>query len=403
MIKRLSILILLLIAACSEIYDVPSVFEIKVVVKYPSIINDGEIIPGITVKLKNKQTGREYIELTNESGVATFNVRGGNYDIVASLIKELEVNLNGELTKDTFIFNGLLAGQTITESGKQLEIQTNFSFASNDFIIKELYVSGSRTPEGKSYGADKFIEIYNNTNKILYADGLCYGAVHPITTFKPTPWVDEEGNLLNRCPVWSFVPIVPGTGNEHPIQPGESFVIALSALNHRDDPNGNPNSNDLSAADWEMYAESSLLYIDVPSVPNMLMQKITKTTTMTLGVQGQVSIIFRLPSNNLDSIFTNPNNYMIQPGGSERCFMVPWNWVADGVENVQLDDRGVYKRLPSNIDLGYIQFRGSYEGVSIRRKVTGVNDGRVIYQDTNNSSEDFLTDQIPQPGIISAD
>jgi hypothetical protein len=207
--------------------------------------------------------------------------------------------------------------------------------------------------------------------------------------------------LLDRCPVWSFVPIVPGSGKEHPIQPGKSIVIALSGLNHKNDPNGNPNSIDLSKADWEMYVEDGK-YVDVPSVPNILMQRITLGTAIALNVSGQVSIIFRFPSNDIEAIFTNPDNYMVQPGGSTNCFMVPWGWIIDGVENVKLDDRGVYKRLRPGIDLGYIQFRGSYEGVSIRRKVKEVINGRVVYQDTNNSAEDFITNQIPQPGIISA-
>ena len=123
---------------------------------------------------------------------------------------------------------------------------------------------------------------------------------------------------------------------------------------------------------------------------------------MVFDVRGQVSILFRLPSNNLQEMFLDPDNYMIQPGGTEHCFMVPYGWIIDGVENARLDDRGVYKRLPASIDLGYIQFRGGYEGVSIRRKVKEVINGRVVYQDTNNSSEDFLTNQVPQPGVISA-
>jgi hypothetical protein len=81
--------------------------------------------------------------------------------------------------------------------------------------------------------------------------------------------------------------------------------------------------------------------------------------------------------------------------------MVPWGWVIDGVENVRLSDKGVYKRLPDMIDVGYIQHRGSGEKVSIRRKVLKVVGGRTVYKDTNNSSEDFLTNQNPAPGVIA--
>jgi len=399
--KKYLFFLLIIIAGCTDVYNVPTTLQLNILVKYPQEFNDGAPISNATVKITNIQTNREYENATNESGIATFAIRGGNYDIMVSLSEEHEIEIDGYLARKTVLFNGSLTGQVITDLDETLTITTDYSVHSEGFVIKELYVSGSRTPEEETYGADKFIEIYNNSDQVLYADGLCFGLVHPVTTEKPTPWVDNDGNLLDRCPVWSFVPIVPGSGQDYPINPGESFVIALSGLNHKDDPNGNPNSIDLSGADWEMYVEDGK-FVDVPSVPNILMQRISKGTAIALSVRGQVSIIFRLPSDDIQSIFTDPDNFMIQPGGSENCFMVPWSWIIDGVENVRIDDKGVYKRLKPSIDLGYIQFRGGYEGVSIRRKVQEVIDGRVVYQDTNNSAEDFLTDQVPQPGVISA-
>jgi len=110
-------------------------------------------------------------------------------------------------------------------------------------------------------------------------------------------------------------------------------------------------------------------------------------------------VLFRLPPGELASIFTDADNYMVQPGGTFRCFMVPWGWIIDGVENARLDDRGVYKRLPGMIDVGFIQHRGSGEKVAIRRKVLKVVDGRTVFKDTNNSTEDFLTNQEPMPGV----
>lgn len=41
----------------------------------------------------------------------------------------------------------------------------------------------------------------------------------------------------------------------------------------------------------------------------------------------------------------------------------------------------------------------AYSGKSLRRKVIAINNGRVVYKDTNNSSEDFiLGGQTPTPG-----
>lgn len=398
--KRIAIILILFIVACNT-YELPSTYKITISTKYPNEFNNGGAISNAVIKVSNIQTGRECMETSDENGQAEFNVRGGNYNIVVSFSENHNIVIDGYLTEKTILFNGSLTGQLVTEPNIQFTLQTEYTIVNEGFVIKELYTSGSKTPEEKSYGADKFVEIYNNTDQVMYSDGLCFGVVHSTTTYQPTPWVDNDGNLLDRIPLWSFVAIVPGTGQEHPIQPGDSFIIALSGINHRDDPNGNPNSIDLSIADWEFYVEDGM-YVDAPGTPNILMQRITQGSAMIFDVRGQVCIIFRLPLDNLEEVFTNPDNFMVQPGGSFNCFMVPYGWVIDGVENARLDDRGVYKRLPTSIDVGYIQHRGSKEKVSIRRKVSEVVNGRVVYKDTNNSTEDFLTNQDPAPGVISA-
>lgn len=397
--KRILFLALIVLIGCEK-YEEPATYNFTVTAFYPENIENGAPVANTEILVRNTQTGREFTATTNENGIASFNVRGGNYDLVISFQEKYEIELDGYPVMKNLLFSGSLNGQLIMEDGIQLIIDTEYSIETEGFVIKELYSSGSRTPEGSSYGADKFVEIYNNSDKVLYSDGLCFGAVRYTKTTEPTPWVDQDGNLLPRIPLWSFVAVVPGSGQEHPIQPGESFIIALSGLNHRDDPNGNPNSIDLSGAAWEMYVENGK-YVDVPSVPNILMQRITIGSAMIMDVRGMICILFRLPSNDLEQIFTDPNNFMIEPGGSYNCFMVPYGWVIDGVENPQLSDLGVYKRLPNSIDVGYIQHRGSYEGVSIRRKVKEVISGRTVYQDTNNSTNDFLTNQVPTPGVIA--
>lgn len=397
--KKLLVIWSLLLFGCSD-YEIPAPYRLTVEAKYPAEFDNGGVISGAVVKVNNIQTGREYIDTTDASGLAQFDVRGGNYNIIVSFSEKREIVVDDYPVTKNILFTGSLTGQVVTLDDMKLSLNVGYSIENEGFVIKELYTSGSKTPELKSYGADKFYEIYNNSDKLLYADGLCFGVVRPTTTYQPTPWVDAQGNLMDRIPLWSFVAIVPGSGEENPIPPGKSFVVALSGLNHRDDPNGNPNSIDLSKSNWELYVEDGM-YVDVPSVPNMLMQRITQGSAMVFDVRGQVSILFRLPSFDYETIFTDPNNYMIEPGGTFRCFMVPWGWVIDGVENARLDDRGVYKRLPNSIDVGFIQHRGASEKVSIRRKVLKVLDRRTIYKDTNNSSEDFLTNQDPQPGIIA--
>lgn len=399
--KKLIYLIMLVLTAC-EIYDEPSTYLCEVSAYYPAIIDNGGPIANQIIILKNQQTGREYKAQTNDNGQAVFNVRGGNYDISISFVEEHVIDISGYPNERDLIFFGNTANELITEDNISISLNTEYSIKNEGFVIKELYTSGSLTPEGKNYTADQFVEIYNNTDQILYSDGLCFGVVINTTTYKPTPWVDENGNLLPRIPLWSFVAIVPGSGEQHPVQPGESIVIALSGLNHRDDPNGNPNSVDLSIADWEMVVDDGK-YVDIPEVPNILMQRLTIGNAMIMDSRGQPVIIFRLPSDDLEAMFTNPDNFMMNPTGRFNCFMVPTEWVIDGVDNLRLDDRGAYKRLPGIIDAGYIQHNAGHSGVSIRRKVQEVVNGLTIYMDTNNSSNDFRTNQIPTPGVIATE
>ncbi|NOR76690.1 MAG: DUF4876 domain-containing protein, partial [Draconibacterium sp.] len=329
--KKIIYILILFVIGC-DVYETPTAFNFSVTANYPTIFNNGGAIKDAEIIVRNNQTGREFTLKTNEKGTATFEVRGGNYDIIISFSEEHEIDFEGIPVTKTILFSGSLNGEIILENGNQLEINTDYSVLNEGFVIKELYTSGSRTLEGKIYNPDKFVEIYNNSNQVLYSDGLCFGIVRHRRTYTPNPWVDSEGNILPRIPLWSFVAIVPGTGEEYPIQPGESYIIALSGLNHRDDPNGNPNSIDLSKSEWEMYVEDGK-YADTPAVPNILMQRISIGTAMGINVRGQVSIIFRLPTNDFQTIFSDPNNIMKEPDGSFDCFMVPFGWIIDGVEN----------------------------------------------------------------------
>ena len=400
--KKLTILFLLFYAVSCSKHEIPENFNVSVVVKYPETFTSENYIQNAIVTLTNKQTGRVYSEITDNTGTAYFEIRGGNYDITTSSTEDRIILYQGLETTKTLIFNGAERGYLVVSDNDIITISTEYSVLNSGFVLKELYVSGSRTPEGKNYKADLFVEIYNNSETTLYSDGLCFGTVYPTITTRPTPFVDSKGNLLPMIPCWGFIAVIPGSGEQYPVLPGESILIALTGINHRDDPFGNPNSIDLSNADWEFCVENNGYYPDSPGVPNILMQRITDDVkAMIFDVKGQVSILFRLPSGNLDEIFSNPDNFMIEPGGREKVFMIPKEWIIDGVENVRLDET-VYKRLPADIDLSYIQHKGTGEKVSIRRKVKEVINGRVVYQDTNNSSEDFLTNQEPQPGVISA-
>lgn len=396
--KKLLYILLFFSIGCED-YQIPETFDISVTVTYPANFNIEGQMRNAEVTLINKQSGRQYSSISNEAGLADFNVRGGIYDIIASATENHMIEENGSEVSKAIVFSASLHNEQILQNPVHLNLETGYSVLQSGFVIKELCTSGSTTPEGATYAGDKFVEIYNNSEQILYSDGLCFGVVHPTITSRPTPFVDADGNLLTKIPCWSYIATIPGSGFDYPVLPGQSILLSLSGINHKNDPNGNPNSIDLSMADWEFYVEDGK-YLDNPGVKNLLMTLVYKGTTISLSTKGQVCILFRVPSQDRFLEFNNPDNYMVEPGGRERCFMVPKEWVIDGVENSWPGDI-VYKRLPDVIDIGYIQKEGSYNSKSIKRKVKEVINGRTIYQDTNNSTNDFLTNQEPTPGVIA--
>ena len=43
-----------------------------------------------------------------------------------------------------------------------------------DFVIAEIFIPGTYNEAGKQYNGDQYIRIYNNSDKVLYADGYLW-------------------------------------------------------------------------------------------------------------------------------------------------------------------------------------------------------------------------------------
>ena len=91
--KKFILLLSVLICSCSE-YEVPSTFDMQVTVKYPAEFSQGSEVAGAEVKVTNVQTGRVYLVVTGSDGKARFHLRGGNYNIVVSIITSDNIAVN---------------------------------------------------------------------------------------------------------------------------------------------------------------------------------------------------------------------------------------------------------------------------------------------------------------------
>ena len=154
---------------------------------------------------------------------------------------------------------------------------SNSSSSVDHLIIKEVFYTGhaytQNFPKEYSqpaiqnwYEDDAYITIYNPTSEVKYLDGLALAS----TALDPSVQVEFDGNKDFRREYVgvSQMSYFPGSGKEHPINPGQTIVIAKYAVDHAKDffnqldkDNGSPVDRtlytgvdafpDLSKADWE--------------------------------------------------------------------------------------------------------------------------------------------------------
>ena len=154
--------------------------------------------------------------------------------------------------------------------------RSNSSSSVDHLIIKEVFYTGhaytqklATTPPSIAsnwYEDDTYITIYNPTSEVKYLDGLALAS----TALDPSVQVEFDGNKDFRREYVgvSQMSYFPGSGQEHPINPGQTIIIAKYAVDHAKDffkqldkDNGSPVDRtlytgvdaflDLSKADWE--------------------------------------------------------------------------------------------------------------------------------------------------------
>lgn len=367
--------------------------SVQVKVKYPENYSQ-QFASNTEVKLTSKANGTSLTGFTNATGVATFtDVVPGNYDI--SVNKTLS---SAESTTLTGLAQSLtlnaIKNDAVISAPQTAEIILQLSgSAAGSLLIKEVYYTGSKTPSGGTYFSDQFVEIYNNSTDVIYLDGLCIadiygnsGLINP--TSLPSPF-NTDANNAYASNVWR----IPGTGKQHPLNPGSSIVIAQDGVNHKE-ATLNPNSPvDLSKADWETYNERpDNRDADAPEVPNLEKLYFTGGFDWLLTVFGPGIVIFRTDDfNKLEKVPV--------PGSTSTTTYVkiPNALVIDAFEALKDANSSSFKRIPVALDAGFVYASDTYTAESFRRKTTSSINGRRVLQDTNNSGNDFQKLSTPTP------
>ncbi|MCC9042829.1 DUF4876 domain-containing protein [Myroides sp. M-43] len=290
----------------------------------------------------------------------------------------------------------------VTDQVVNLNITLFVKQLNEDFVFEEIFFAGLQTLELKAYQTGKYFKLVNNTDKVLYADGLLIAQSDFLTTKdnKETP------DVLNEAFVLQSVMMLPGSGKEYPVEPGDFIVIADNAQNHN---LPNVPGADLSNANFEFPITENPKNVqpDNPNVPNVKMIYSKLNFSMfAMHDRGQTGyIVARFPEGeNEETWLANYKfdySYLTAAGKEQKFnrYKIPNSWIIDGV-NGSIPDK--FERLVTSpsLDSGYSYCATSESdkaryGKTIRRKVLGPNEqGRNVYKDTNNSSVDFVPQSV---------
>ena len=384
--------------SCSDEPVVPTV-EASIEIVRPEGIDDLQILKE-TVVFRNLSSGEEMRFDSTEGLAIPVGIYECSYEAEATY-----VNAGDE---ESAVVEGRLIGNAesvqVTAAGFKLVLPVYLSVDKDDFIFEEIFFTGTRRASGSSYIGDTYFKIYNNTDHVLYADGLaiCESKFKSTQFYTYTPDIRQDEMTVHA------IYVIPGNGTEHPVAPGESLVICDTGIDHRI---SNPNSFDLSDADFEWYDEStnpSHTDIDSPTVPNLDKWYCYTLTVFVPHNRGFSSFaLARIPIGKeayLSDYYYDYEYTIYVPAGtfpmSSSAYRLPNEWIVDGV-NCSVETDRQWNVLPPSIDAGWthcgaMDFDENRFFKSIRRKMLYLtDDGIRVLKDTNNSTADFNPDCVP--------
>ncbi len=357
--------------------------------------------PAITVALPTQVQGvtvvNEKIEVTDitttrktiYTALADVQLKTGIYDI------NYEADLLVEGAKCHVV--AYRPSVQVTRQSSQVTLQAYENISNDDFVIQEVFFTGTLQSSGNQYYGDDYIKIYNNTDHTLYADGLSIVESKFLTTEK----YDFDPDIMSTHMTVQAVYTIPGDGTQYPVEPGGSLLIADTGIDHRV---ANPNSFDLSHADFEWYDVSSQpahLDIDGPLVTNLDKWYCYTQSFFLLHNRGfKAWALARIPIDKTEFLanYRYSYNYVIMVAAgtfpmSQTSYKLPNEWIVDAV-NCSVEAKRAWNVTAPSLDRGW-SYCGTIDGDksryfhSVRRKMLYLKDGHPVLQDTNNSSDDF--------------
>lgn len=394
------------------------------------------------VTIFNNTNGQTYTAESTVTGEAVFqSIAPGNYSVSATLLftAATYTQITGIPVSQDVTFNSSKTGTSVTQN---TAFEMTFSTSKiGDLVIKQYYYAGSNTARGALF-RDQFVEIYNNSNEVIYMDSLYVGntlANNGKLSAGALPWdwskaVGMPANIGNPTKDYIYARylfMIPGTGKQYPLNPGESMVLATTAINHAQPYTGNTGEQvsvidpsltvDLSQAAFETYlvdydraqAEDPTKFtpfktdLDNPAVPNLKVLFAGSSNEWTFDATGREDFFIFKTNEDVSKWKAYPNPE-VMPGNvtpkTKLYPQIPIKYVLDAMEIIPpVPANKIPKRLQDALDAaGTFVTGGQYSSQSLVRKTLKTVNGRRILQDTNNSASDFFTKTKADPSRTAA-
>lgn len=382
--------------SCSGDDPIPVIPTAMVTLEVPANLENA-VLSGAVATLTNVQTqkvtkveGTQFIKDGNNYKVMLNNLEAGTYNVTVN--GHLDFTLNGvagqkdfEVRSDNVVLN---------ETSTALKMTVSTFTAKGGFVISEIFFTGTSTADGRSYSGDQYIIITNNSDVTLYADSIAVLESAFLTTTQEdyTPDIMSTHFSVQACYM------IPGTGRSVPVEPGKSLTLALNAINHKTEQ---PNSIDLSGADFEFYDETSNPNFTDPDgeAPNLDKWYCYTATIYQFHSRGFNSMaIAKMQTSKEDWLenYVYDATYLFVFGDFSKemtkkgIYKVPNQWILDGV-NLSVESVREWNVLDASIDAGWT-YCGKVDRDETRfnKSVIRKQDANGKYIDTNNSTNDFI-------------
>ncbi len=164
-------LVLLLFSCDDKLGDIASTTSLPVHlnITMPADLDGAETgeLSDEVFEIKNVTTGR----VTTYTSRNDINLPPGLYDVSYNAVVSV-TDANGNVAVKNIM--AFAQSVEISTTGSTINLNTYLYVPTDDFIISEVFFTGTLRPTGNQYYGDDYVKIYNNTDHVLYADGLTF-------------------------------------------------------------------------------------------------------------------------------------------------------------------------------------------------------------------------------------